>query len=220
MVVSENTDIIKELETSYREIKPQIERRFVEFDHCIKTNDEENIFAELIFCILTPQSNAKLCWQSVENLRKKHLLIEGDRNSVLNEMNGVRFKYKKSKFIFYARDMFVNNSKYKIRNIISKHKNNYELREWLIKNVKGFGYKEASHFIRNIGRGGNIAILDRHITKSLIEFSIIDNIPKSLSGGEYLLLEKKMLNFADRIDIPMKHLDLVFWYRVKGEIFK
>jgi len=220
MVIIKNANIIKELKNLYREIKPEIESKFADFDHCLKIGDEENIFAELIFCLFTPQSNAKLCWQSVESMRKKHLLINGDRSSILNEMNRVRFKYKKSHFVVYARDLFVNSGRYIIRNIINGYKNNYKLREWLVKNVKGFGYKEASHFIRNIGKGENVAILDRHIIKSLVEFNIINNIPKSLSDRKYILLEKKMLNFTNRIDIPIEHLDLVFWYRIKGEIFK
>jgi len=38
--------------------------------------------------------------------------------------------------------------------------------EWLVKNLTGLGYKEAGHFLRNIG-SGKIAILDRHILRNL-----------------------------------------------------
>lgn len=89
-----------------------------------------------------------------------------------------------------------------------------------MKNVKGMGYKEASHFLRNIGFADDLAILDRHILKNLKIFGIIEEIPKSLSKKKYLEIEEKMRNLANEVNIPLSHLDLLFWSKETGEIFK
>ena len=93
------------------------------------------------------------------------------------------------------------------------------MREFLVKNVKGHGYKEVSHFMRNIGYK-NLSILDRHILKNLKKYKVIDEIPKSLTAKKYCEIEDKFLEFSKKINIPMDHLDLLFWSRETGEIFK
>jgi len=89
-----------------------------------------------------------------------------------------------------------------------------------VQNVKGIGYKEASHFLRNIGFEQNLAILDRHIVRNLQFVGVIKEIPGSLSKGRYFEIEKRMMEFSKAVQIPMSHLDLVLWYKETGEIFK
>jgi len=132
----------------------------------------------------------------------------------------VRFKYKKSKYLVYAREKFSEDGKLVIRSALGKNINTFKKREWLVNNIKGIGYKEASHFLRNIGFGSDIAILDRHILRTLKSIKVIDEISESLSKKKYLNIEEKMRNFSKDIKIPMDHLDLLFWYREKGEVFK
>ena len=95
----------------------------------------------------------------------------------------------------------------------------YELREWLVKNVKGLGYKEASHFLRNIGYR-NLAILDRHILRNLVRVGVLKQIPKSISRFNYLETEKEFLDYSKKIKIPMDELDLLFWSMETGDILK
>jgi len=85
--------------------------------------------------------------------------------------------------------------------------------------VPGFGLKEASHFMRNIGYGDDICILDRHILRKLKQNKVIREIPK-LSRKKYLEIETKMIEFARKNEIPIAALDLLFWYQAKKEIFK
>ncbi len=199
----------------YKKIKREIIRRINEFNKNRKK--EERIFSELVFCILTPQSKARVCWSAVENLSKNGLLFKGDKNTIINYLKGIRFKRKKAKYILEARKIFIEKNFLKTK---LKNENPEKIREWLVKNLKGIGYKEASHFLRNIGLGKRFAILDRHILKSLKFFGLIKKIPKNLSKKEYLKIEKKMLEFSKKINIPIEHLDFVLWYRETGGIFK
>jgi len=93
-----------------------------------------------------------------------------------------------------------------IEDMVKKNfKNPEKIRVWLVKNIKGFGYKEASHFLRNIGLGENIAILDRHILKNLKRFKVIKEVPISISPRKYLEIENKMKLFSKKIKIPVSH---------------
>jgi len=211
---------IDELKAIQISIQDEIESRLAEFDRIRKIGDDKAIFAELVFCILTPQSKARVCWAAVENLLDKNLLLKGESDQILGELHGVRFKYKKSEYVVEARDKLSIDGKIAIKSRISRFSDVCDAREWLVRNVKGIGYKEASHFLRNIGFGENLAILDRHILKNLRSLGVIEEIPDSLSRRRYLEIEREMMEFADRVKIPMSHLDLVMWYNEAGEVFK
>jgi len=95
-----------------------------------------------------------------------------------------------------------------------------EKRDWIVKNIKGMSYKEASHFLRNVGFGEDIAILDRHILKNLVKLEVIDELPKTLTPKLYLEIEEKMRNYCEFVKIPMDEMDLLLWYKEAGVIFK
>ena len=211
---------VEEITKIYRTMQDEIVSRLGEFRKIWKDGNEETIFAELVFCLLTPQSRARLCWAAVENLINKKLLLKGDKNQIIGELRGVRFKYKKAEYIFEARREFLIDGKIAIKSRICQFTDIHDAREWLVENVKGFGYKEASHFLRNIGLGENLAILDRHILENLDSVGIMDKIPISLLRKGYLDIERKMSEFAEKINIPMGQLDLLLWYKEAGEIFK
>lgn len=199
--------------TSYNSKKDAIEKRLREFK---EVSSEEDIFAELVFCILTPQSKAHSCDKAVKELFASKAVF-GKLNRIKKCLKtNVRFHNTKARHIIRARDLFLSNGG------IKRHLKGdpADLREWLVKNVYGLGYKEASHFLRNVGIDENLAILDRHILKNLVKYGVIKEIPKSLTRKRYLEIEKRVNEFGDAIGIPPAHLDLLFWSHETGEIFK
>ena len=209
--------MFEELKKIYFLKKHEICLRLEEFKK-IWHEDDERIFVELAFCLLTPQSKARICWDAVLNLLKKNLLFKGDVYQVSKNLD-VRFKNNKARYIVEARKFFKENGKIGIKSKLKGFNNIFELRDWLVQNVRGMGYKEASHFLRNIGLGENLAILDRHILKNLKSFKVIKEIP-ILSRKRYYEVENKMIKFANKIGISMAHLDLLLWYKETGEVFK
>lgn len=211
---------LNSLKRLYNLKKVEICRRLKDFETLWQIGGDEDIFEELAFCILTPQSKAKICWKAIERLRFKDLLHRGFPEEIRKKIKDVRFKNKKADYLINARSFFTKNGRLCIKSLISEFKDIQNCREWLVKNIKGFGYKEASHFLRNIGLGDKLAILDRHILRNLKELNIIKDVPKSMSKSEYLMIEKEMADFSKKINIPISHLDLLLWYKETGEIFK
>lgn len=201
----------------YAPVKETIESRLEEFRQIWKTASDEELFCELVFCLLTPQSKAKNAFWAVERLTKKCIISNGEPDQIQVELSGVRFSNRKAEYICKAQRMF---SWQSLRSILAGFDNPISAREWLVRNVLGLGYKEASHFLRNIGIGEDLAILDRHILKNLAIMGVIDKQPASLSRKTYLDIEKKMLGFSRQVGIPMGQLDLLLWYKEAGEVFK
>lgn len=210
-----------EIEKIYKEINKDIKKRLKEFKEVWKNGNDEDIHAELSFCILTPQSKAKNAWQAITNLRNANLLFNGTEEELVEYLNIVRFKNNKAKYLVELR-MLMKNEKNEIitKEIFNNIKGEFEKREWIVKNIKGMSYKEASHFLRNIGFGKNLAILDRHILKNLVKLEIIDEIPKTITPKLYKEIEEKLRNYCKMVEINMDEMDLLLWYKEAGEIFK
>ncbi len=208
----------RELKRLYSQVEDTISQRISEFRQKIENQDLLGIYKELLFCLLTPQSKAKTCWQAIEELEHRGLLLSGTEEEIRRVLSGVRFPNNKARFIVLAQRQFAQ-PKLNLSWIIQGKEDVVHLRDRLVKEVKGMGLKEASHFLRNIGLGQDIAILDRHILKNLLNYRVIDGIP-TLSRKNYLLIEEKMRQFAKKIEIPIEALDLLLWYKEAGEVFK
>jgi N-glycosylase/DNA lyase len=210
---------INQLIKNYRLKRDDIKRRLDDFKEVLKQSDER-VFAELAFCICTPQSKATAAWNSITTLVKNDYLFSGSENVIRPFLNAVRFCENKSKYIVEARNFFTKNNKLQIKEKIKSFDDQFKLREWLEENIKGFGMKESSHFIRNIGLGNEMAILDVHILKNLKEYGVIEEVLEALTKKNYLDIEGKMREFSKLVKIPMDELDLLLWSEETGMIFK
>lgn len=208
-----------ELFNTYNKIKPDILKKIIEFQSVWNNANEKRLFQELSFCLLTPQSKAQNAWKSIIKLTENQKLFEGNSAAVAEDMNLVRFRNNKAKYIVRAREMFFNNSK-GIRGTLSEFISVHEKRKWLNNNIKGYGLKESSHFLRNIGFVEEIAILDRHILKNLKIYNVINEIPKYIPEKKYFQIENQMKEFSNEIGITLTHLDFIFWYNETKIIFK
>jgi len=198
-----------DIQQEYNKRKNKIKSRLQDFSE-IKDND---VFYEACFCLLTPQSSAKKCWNAVLLLKENNFF-----NNEINPLNylsdKIRFHNNKSKYLLGLKQNW-----YIINKKINEVKDARELREFLVENVRGYGYKESSHFLRNIGYR-DLAILDRHIIKNLHKNNVIQELPKTLTKKKYFELEQKFKDFSKKVNINMDELDLLFWSLETGEVFK
>jgi N-glycosylase/DNA lyase len=213
---------MQELLTLYLERRGEIEARLAEFREIWRQGSDEDLFFEMAFCLCTPQSSALSCDKAVAELRERGLLTEGSREDITTVLDsyGVRFPENKARWIVEARKKFFSSPSSLRARLSERSHDPRGLRDWLQQEVLGLGMKEASHYVRNIGLGEDLAILDRHILNNLLRLGVIELIPKSLSKVRYLEIEERMREFCRRVGIPMGHMDLLLWARQTGFIFK
>ena len=194
------------------EIKTQIDVRLSEFNE-IKYQSINSIFKELCFCVMTANCSAVKCIEVHDSI--------GDGFLTFSEFQlverfidlGYRFPNVRSKYIIEARNKIP-----QLEKTMKSGNNGTKLREWIVKNIKGLGYKEASHFLRNIGYN-DYAIIDFHIIDLLVNHNIIQK-PKSLSKTKYLEIEKLLVKIGKEIKLNLAELDLYLWYLETGKILK
>ncbi len=213
-------ELIDELRRDYRAKKPLIVRRFAEFRKVYEKGDRA-IFEELCYCILTAGSSAKMGMRTVEAL--KDIIRSGSEKELRQRAraSSVRFWRLRPSYIVHTREYLAEACGLKLKGLLGSFDSREARRDFFAKNkgVKGIGYKEASHFLRNIGFPG-YAILDKHILNSLREMGVISARLRPTTRAGYLEIETKLEQFAKEIGIDMDHLDLLLWSRKTGEILK
>lgn len=207
------------LAEKYESRKEEIKRSIEGYRKVFEESDDR-VFAELAFCLCTPQSKATASWSAISSLMRNNLLYTGTTEQIRPFLNTVRFNDTKSKRIVEARSLFSDGEKISIKRRLSELGDPSAMRDWLVENVNGLGMKEASHFLRNIGLGGSFAIIDSHIIKNLHRYGVVDEPKYPSTRKKYLEVEGKMRDFAGKIGIPFDELDLLFWSEETGMVFK
>jgi N-glycosylase/DNA lyase len=178
----------------------------------------EEYLWELLYCLLTPQSRALHAELVIAKLRQEDFLrAKFDPTSHLRDpAHYIRFHNQKAR-----RLLDVAGREEEIRRMLeSDRTTSAEKREWLVAGVKGLGWKEASHFLRNIGHQ-DLAIIDRHILKHMLRCGAIDAMPQSIGTKRiYLDLEERFRRLAAASGLALQELDLLFWSYEEGSVRK
>jgi N-glycosylase/DNA lyase len=190
-----------------------IRRRLEEF---MAVPSSEYLY-ELFYCILTPQSRAAHAELVIAELRRRGFPEERvDPTPILRDpAHYIRFHNQKSARLLAVADQ----SREIIEVLTAPSLDSHARREWLVEHVKGLGWKEASHFLRNIG-AMDLAIIDRHILKHLLRCGTIDAIPRTISRRIYLDLEERFRSLAESAGLELQELDLLFWSFEEGSVRK
>ncbi|MDP2673109.1 MAG: N-glycosylase/DNA lyase [Nanoarchaeota archaeon] len=196
------------------QIKKIVDSRMKEFSELGNKNFKE-IFKELCFCLLTANFSAQGGIKIQKEINNEFLtLSEIDLAKKLSEL-GHRFPNARAGYIFLARQK-IND----LRKILKGDESDLKKREEIVKNIKGLGMKEASHFLRNIGYK-NLAIIDFHIIDLLVKNNLIEKPKnKSLTSKKYLEIENLLKQIAEKTNLTLGELDLYLWYEETGKILK
>lgn len=173
----------------------------------------EGYFYEMAYCILTPQSKAEGADKAIRELEERDFFNRPfDSSAILRKY--VRFHNTKSERLIAIAGLYP-----EVAEMLALGHRPEDERVWLLARINGFGMKEASHFLRNIGRRG-LAILDRHILNHLAERGVIGPDTNITTTNRYLEVENKFKQFAGAVGIDLDELDLLFWSANTGVIRK
>jgi len=213
---------VERVVATHRARRREIKKKLSEFDEVWRKGTDARLWEELAFCIFTAGASARMGLNSVNAVRS--LLLEGEPEEMtlaLKEAGAHRFPVARPRYIVTTRAYFRAHFDMELRKHLRSFSDPFERRDWLAqeKQIKGLGYKEASHFLRNIGVKGH-AILDKHVMKCLAEVGVVDSSKPPSNRKRYLEVEQQLLQFAKHIKVNCDELDLVLWSMKTGEILK
>ncbi len=196
----------------------------------VKDEHKEDIFYMLLFCLCVPQSKAVKADEPIDILREKdYYNINLSEEEIVEVLTGkVRFQFVKAQRLRDARVLLKDDVRFWKE--LQTHYSNYgdidsresvlgRARSYLMSKVNGIGPKLAGHFLRNIGMSG-LAILDVHVLDGLKKRGIVPDGKETLNYERYLVIEKKMIEYAQTVGITVDELDFLLWSQKTGYVFK
>ena len=211
---------LSKIRSEHEKRRKEIDKRLKEFASVWDSGCDNRLWEEMVYCFFTGGCSAKMGLRSVDSVRP--LLRKGSQPELAKALTGVhRYPNARSHYITHSRDFLENHCNFEIKARLEEFDCKIERRDWLVreKGIKGLGYKEASHFLRNIGLRG-YAILDKHVLKCLTELKIIDDPKPPSTRAKYLTIEDKLRQFARDTKIDFDEMDLVLWALKTGEVLK
>lgn len=199
---------------------PEIRKKLGEFENIIKSASEEAIFEELVFCIFTAGTSAKMGLNALCAVR--NILPRASEDELRAELRGVyRFPNVRSGHVVHTRNYLSRRYGLRLRPLLLSFEDPIERRDFfaLNKDIKGLGFKEASHFLRNVGFRG-YAILDKHILQCLFELGITESPQAPYSRSKYIEIENRFKRFSEINGFDFDEMDLFLWSEKTGEILK
>ncbi|HKS30013.1 MAG TPA: hypothetical protein VJS44_19480 [Pyrinomonadaceae bacterium] len=205
---------------THRARRSEIEARLAEFRRVWTERSDARLWEELVFCIFTAGASARMGLRSIEAVR--HLLDSGTEEELAAALQSRhRYPNSRSGYIAVTREYLRADCGMRLYERLEGFRDPLERRDWLARErgIKGLGYKESSHFLRNVGFSG-YGILDKHILRSLAELQVIETPQPPTTRARYLETEERLKRFARDIRIDFDELDLVLWSMKTGEILK
>lgn len=213
---------IDKVRTTHQTRRREIRARLREFDSIWHRGSDEQLWEEMVYCIFTAGSSAAMGATAVKAVRP--LLANGSRTAItraLKKPPAYRFHNVRAAHVVFTREYLRKTVSMRLRDRLRQFEDPSERRDWLARNpgIKGLGYKEASHFLRNVGFKG-YGILDKHIIRCLSELGVIDSPKPPTTRQRYLETEQRMKRFASDVGIDFDELDLALWSLRTGKVLK
>jgi N-glycosylase/DNA lyase len=213
---------IDKIRATHRARREEIRARLRDFDVLWQTASDDQLWEELVFCIFTAGASARMGFTAIEAVRP--LLANGrpqQMTRALVRAHAHRFPAARPAYVAVTRSYLQRNCGMRLRQRLTSFSDHFARRDWLAQEpeIKGLGYKESSHFLRNIGFKG-YGILDKHVLRCLSEIGVVESPKPPGTRSRYLETESAMRDFAREVKIDFDELDLVLWSMKTGEILK
>jgi N-glycosylase/DNA lyase len=197
-----------------------------------RTLSEQDLWDNLYFCILSSNVTYELAMSAFSHLANEGLLdvhwittSKHPKEKIIQELSKPQFlpkrkdgSYRKYRFprcrannIVVTTNNF-NESKTSLKKTLAFHRDETELREHIRNNVYGFGLKQATHYLRNIGYSENLAIIDTHIINFLNTYLFPKHrSKKNFTNNDYLKYENKFRCLCKNLNLKMALFDVAVW---------
>jgi N-glycosylase/DNA lyase len=190
----------------------------------LRPESEHAAWRELCFCLISPVTRFEAVKDCISRLERRGILDRLSSNPELVKVKEIeralssrpgacRFPAQKARRLAAASAFFYGNPmRSGVLRFLEKFPDSLAAREALVKQVPGLGMKEASHFLRNTGRGNRVAVLDVHLRRFMVENGIVDSrVAASDSPASYSSMEREFTSLAFNSGLDPAALDQAIW---------
>lgn len=128
-----------------------------------------------------------------------------------------RFPYSKSSILAKAGNWLRMSCNFHLEELFINESRSRENRLSLLM-CPGFGYKSASWFLRNIGMGNDLAILDVHVYRTLKDFRLIPE--QLIIPNNYMEIEENYCQACNLIGAKTETMDLIIWTWARQGVYE
>lgn len=202
-------------------------------DRSTQSLSEYDLRRELIGCILGSQVRYEMAVAATENLEYAGLLgdecwldckddgfeyrvyeVLGGRGDDTLHRGSYRFPKVRAKQLAQTRSVL---AKAPLASRLAYSEAPKRLRRNLIAEIPGLGPKQASMFLRNIGKSYDLAILDSHVLRFLDMQGFLPTEKARINTvRNYEDTEQVVIDYAFSIGSPVGYLDLAIWATMKA----
>jgi len=217
-VILRTESYVRQRTAEFRRLGEEGKTRF-DFRPFLDLAFDADLFSELCFCLLTANSSAITGLRIQASLTARGLMRMDYRE--IEEViahHGHRFPAQRAARIVEARERWE-----RVKPILLSEEDSSRLRDLLSDprsefKIRGLGYKEASHFLRNTGRR-DVAIVDRHIYRFLVENKLYPQV-KTITPRRYRDMERTLEGICRELKTSQAELDLYIFFLKTGRILK
>lgn len=183
--------------------------------------DESKLRFEMTSCILGSLVSAEIANRAATRIAKAGLLnqdcsINANTEQKISNLlrniggkSGYRFYKSKAKYITHT---LQNLKRISLTELLDKPTTPTEARLIIANTIVGFGPKQTSLFLRNIGYTYELGILDAHVLKFMKMNGLYSgDIPSGFTSRQYSLIEENLIDFAHNFGMPVGMLDQAIW---------
>ena len=185
---------------------------------------EDELWRELVSCILGSRVRWESAWRALEGMEEKRLLGSARRSAGYDEYerdigrvlsNGYPFYRVRAQQVRSAAERVYGCGR-TIRGLLEEASEVRHARRILSDGIPGIGPKQASLFLRNIGYSEEVAVFDVHVLSYMRWAGLTKAELKSVSTVErYEELEKSFLEHALWFGYPISDFDVAVWIVAK-----
>jgi len=197
-----------------------------------KTLSEQDLWNNLYFCILSSNVTYELAMSAFSHLANEGFLdvnwiitSRQPEEEIYIELSKPQFlpikkdgSYRKYRFPKCRADNIVSTThkidelETSLKNILISQKEEVEIRKYLCNIVHGFGLKQTTHYLRNIGYSQNLAIVDTHIIKFLNEvLNPKFELQTKITNNRYLECEEIFRSICENLNLKISIFDVAVW---------
>ena len=130
-------EIIEKIILLKKEIQPKVDNRLLDFKENIKKTDDQ-LFVELCFCIIVANNSIDNGLRAYNSIGLDFLKLDEKELKEKLKVTARRFYNKRAEYIIEARKKY-NELIENIHKLKSSEIDEVEFRNWLVRNIKGFG---------------------------------------------------------------------------------